>query len=102
MSSILIRDEAAQERYFLASQWQLARWRFFKHKMAVIALVILAAWGQFGTRHLLGVALLVPGQLLGYLVSGRLVRVLDRGYTRPALLIISVAAALSLLVRALI
>ena len=69
---------------------------------ASISLVILAAWGQFGTRHLLGVALLVPGQLLGYLVSGRLVRVLDRGYTRPALLIISVAAALSLLVRALI
>ena len=44
MNSILIRDEAAQERYFLASQWQLARWRFFKHKMAVIALVILAAY----------------------------------------------------------
>ena len=60
---------------------------------ASISLAVLAAWGQFGTRHLLGVALLVPGQLLGYLVSGRLVRVLDRGYTRPALLIISVAAA---------
>ena len=69
---------------------------------ASISLVVLAAWGEFGTRHLLAVALLVPGQLLGYLVSGRLVRVLDRGYTRPALLIISVAAALSLLVRALI
>ena len=69
---------------------------------ASISLAVLAAWGEFGTRHLLAVALLVPGQLLGYLVSGRLVRVLDRGYTRPALLIISVAAAVSLLVRALI
>ena len=44
MSSILLLDEAKQERYFLASQWQLARWRFFKHKMAVIALVILAVY----------------------------------------------------------
>ena len=69
---------------------------------ASISLAVLAAWGEFGTRHLLAVALLVPGQLIGYLVSGRLVRVFDRGYTRPALLIISVAAAVSLLVRALI
>ncbi len=69
---------------------------------ASLSLVVLAAWGEFGTRDLLAVALLVPGQLLGYLVSGRLVRVLDRGYTRPALLVISVAAALSLLVRALV
>ncbi len=44
MSSILLLDTAEQERYFLASQWQLARWRFFKHKMAVIALVILGVY----------------------------------------------------------
>lgn len=29
------------EKLFLASQWQLIRWRFFKHKAAVISLVIL-------------------------------------------------------------
>lgn len=69
---------------------------------ASLSLALLAAWGQFGTRHLLGVAILVPGQLVGYLLSGRLVRVLDRGYSRPVLLVISVAAALSLLVRALV
>lgn len=67
---------------------------------ASLSLVFLAAWGEFGTTHLLAVAVLVPGQLFGYLVSGRLVRYLDRGYTRPALLLISVAAALSLLIRA--
>ena len=69
---------------------------------ASLSLVFLAAWGRFGTTHLLAVAVLVPGQLLGYLVSGRLVRLLDRGYTRPALLVISVAAALSLLIRAFV
>ncbi len=69
---------------------------------ASVSLVLLAAWGQFGTRHLLAVAILVPGQLLGFLLSGRLVPLLERGYTRPALLVISVASALSVLLRALI
>lgn len=69
---------------------------------ASVSLALLAAWGQFGTRHLLGVAMLVPGQLLGYVLSGPLARVLDRGRTRPALLVISIAAALSLLIRNLI
>ena len=69
---------------------------------ASLSLVFLAAWGEFGTTHLLAVAVLVPGQVFGYLVSGRLVRFLDRGYTRPALLVISVAAALSLLIRAFV
>lgn len=69
---------------------------------ASLSLVFLAAWGEFGTTHLLAVAVLVPGQLVGYLLSGRLVHLLDRGYTRPALLAISVAAALSLLIRALL
>ena len=69
---------------------------------ASISLVFLGAWGQFGATHLLAIAVLVPGQLFGYLVSGRLVRFLDRGYTRPALLVISVAAALSLLIRAFV
>jgi hypothetical protein len=68
---------------------------------ASVSLAFLGVWGKFGADHLLAVAVLVPGQLLGYLVSGRLVRVLDRGYTRPALLVISAAAALSLLIRAL-
>ncbi|MCY3661207.1 MAG: sulfite exporter TauE/SafE family protein [bacterium] len=69
---------------------------------ASFSLVLLAAWGQFGARHLVAVGILVPGQLLGYVLSGRLVPVLERGYTRPALLVISVAAALSVLIRALI
>lgn len=67
-----------------------------------VSLALLAAWGEFGTRHLLAVAVLVPGQLLGYVVSGRLARVLDRGYSRPVLLTVSAAAALSLLIRAFV
>jgi len=69
---------------------------------ASFSLGLLAAWAPFGTRHPVAVGILVPGQLLGSVLSGRLVPVLERGYTRPALLVISVAAALSVLVRALI
>ncbi len=69
---------------------------------ASVSLALLAAWGQFGTRHLLAVAILVPGQIVGYAVSGRLARVLDRGYSRPVLLTVSAVAAISLLVRAFV
>ena len=30
------------EKLYVASQWQLIRWKFLKHKLAVAALVILA------------------------------------------------------------
>ena len=30
------------EKLYIASQWQLIRWKFFKHKLAVVALVVLA------------------------------------------------------------
>ena len=69
---------------------------------ASISLCFLAVAGEFGIRHLISVALLVPGQLVGFFLSGPLAKVLDRGYARPALLTISVAAAVSLLIKALV
>ena len=33
--------QSREERYVVASQWQLIAWRFFRHKLAVVALVIL-------------------------------------------------------------
>ena len=30
------------EKLYIASQWQLIRWKFFKHKLAVVALMVLA------------------------------------------------------------
>ena len=32
---------ADQERLFVASQWQLIRWKFFRHKLAIGALAVL-------------------------------------------------------------
>ena len=36
------RDETANERYYLASQWQLIRRKFARHKLAKAGLVVLA------------------------------------------------------------
>ena len=33
-----------EDKYFIASQWQLIRWRFLKHKLAVISLIILGVF----------------------------------------------------------
>ena len=40
---IAARSADANERYFVASQWQLVWWKFRKHKMALVAGVVLAA-----------------------------------------------------------
>ncbi len=32
----------AQERIYLASQWQLMRWKFVRHRMAVVSVILLA------------------------------------------------------------
>jgi len=36
------KDRKEEEKLFVASQWQLIRWKFFRHKLAIGALVILA------------------------------------------------------------
>ena len=33
---------SSAEKLYVASQWQLIRWKFLKHKLAVVALVVLA------------------------------------------------------------
>ena len=36
------RERSAEEKIYTASQWQLMRWRFAKHKIAVASVVVLA------------------------------------------------------------
>ncbi len=35
------KEKAEKEKLYVASQWQLIRWRFFKHKLAMSALAVL-------------------------------------------------------------
>jgi uncharacterized membrane protein YfcA len=65
----------------------------------VISLVGLVYAGKFGPTELRLTPVLLPGALVGYLLSGRLARVLDRGWMRPAILATSVAAGCLVVVK---
>ena len=65
-------------------------------------LVALFLVGRFGETELRLALVLLPGTLLGFAASRHLARVLDRGYTRPAVLIVSAVAAVSVIARELL
>lgn len=66
---------------------------------ALTTLAMLFVAGQLPmTAFVLG-ALLMPGFLAGYLLSPRIAEFLDRGYTRAAILAISMVSALVLVIR---
>jgi uncharacterized membrane protein YfcA len=60
---------------------------------AVLSLVILAVFGQFGAQDLRTSAALLPGVLVGFVLSGPLRRYVDRGSARPVVLGLSGLAA---------
>jgi uncharacterized membrane protein YfcA len=63
---------------------------------SVISIAALFLVGRFGEREVSSALALLPGTLVGFAVSGPLARLLDRGFTRVAVL--SVAAATGALV----
>jgi uncharacterized protein len=68
----------------------------------LITIAVLVVAGEFAGGDLaMGIALL-PATVVGYLVSGRFRTVLDRGWTRPALLALSAVSATVLLLRSLL
>ncbi|RIK44276.1 MAG: peptide ABC transporter permease [Chloroflexi bacterium] len=52
------RGDAADERYYYASQWQLIRWRFMRHRLALVSLILLiilyllATFAEFVTPYI--------------------------------------------------
>ncbi len=67
--------------------------------MAVIALAII---GRFGLKELILSVLLFPAVLVGFVFSGRISRYLDLGYTRIAVLAISVISAVVVILKAIL
>jgi hypothetical protein len=61
--------------------------------------VALATFGEMDLTDVGRGLALIPGTAIGLLLSGRVARYLDRGYTRPAVLILSAIAAVAALVR---
>ena len=68
---------------------------------SLMILVVLALFGRFGSTEAGAGILLMPGFLAGYWIANRLRHRLDKGATRPAVLMVSAAASIALLIRSL-
>ena len=60
---------------------------------STMSLVGLAFVGRFGGEELLAMAVLLPGMGAGFVLSALTAPVLDRGYVRLAVLVLSAASA---------
>lgn len=66
---------------------------------ASVSLIALAVIGRFGMPELWLALTLLPAILIGFWISGRTARILDRGYTRTVVLAMSSAAAVAVILR---
>lgn len=67
-----------------------------------LSLIALHFVGRFGTVELLAAVTLLPGVLAGWWLSRHTARWLDRGYTRPAVLVVSAAISVLVILRRLL
>jgi uncharacterized membrane protein YfcA len=68
----------------------------------VMSLVGLYLVHRFGRHEVLLTGMLLPGTALGYLMARRVAPVLDRGYTRLAVLVVSAATAAAVVLKELL
>ena len=68
----------------------------------LLSLVMLAIFGKFDRDDLINGVLLMPGAVVGYFLSGRLLAHVDRGHIRIAVLSLSALSALIALTRTLL
>ena len=69
---------------------------------SIVMLIFLHFAGRFGVSELISGVSLIPGFLLGYLLSPVLVKKIDKGLARPAVLIVSTVSAGFLIVQSVI
>jgi uncharacterized membrane protein YfcA len=69
---------------------------------SLLSLGGLAVGGEVGTDALVSAGLLLPFMVAGFAVSSPARRLLDRGWTRPAVLAVAIAGALGLLAQAVL
>jgi uncharacterized membrane protein YfcA len=65
----------------------------------MLSLVALAIIGRFGLREIQLTTVLLPGVFLGYFLSNRSMKILDRGFIRPAVLITSAISGIVVILR---
>ena len=93
MALVYQREQAAKLRSTLAGYFVVG---------ASLALLALAVSGEIGERQLVDGFILLPGLLVGLTLSRLLAPYLDRGWTRVAVLALSAATAMALLIGAVI
>lgn len=69
---------------------------------SVLSLLVLALFGKLGGHELAESALLAPFMVAGFACSGPAARVLDRGRTREAVLLVSTVSAIALIANQLL
>ena len=65
----------------------------------IMAEIALVAVGRIGFHELQIALCLVPGVVLGYMLSIKTIRLFDRNYTRPAVFTLSILSAVTLILR---
>ena len=65
----------------------------------ILALISLIVIDRFGYREFIVALWMTPGILLGFYISSRTKKYLDRGYIRTAVLMVSALAAIVLIIR---
>ncbi len=66
---------------------------------ATMSLIAVVAVGHFDRQQLTWAAALLPGVVVGFSLSARTAKVLDKGYTRPAVLATSAVGAVAVILR---
>jgi len=64
-----------------------------------ISIISLIYIGYFGIPELQMAIILIPGILLGYVISNRTAKILDKGYIRPMVLIVASLSGIIILIR---
>jgi hypothetical protein len=65
----------------------------------MVSMAALAVVGQFGLTELLAALTLLPAVLVGLVLSTRVHALLDRGYTRAGVLVVSAASSIAAILR---
>lgn len=68
---------------------------------AMMMVLLLYLHQQFGKQDIIQGLMLMPGFVLGFLLGSPVAKWLDRGYTRPAVLIIATASAVYLILKSI-
>jgi len=69
---------------------------------SAVSLIALRAVGRFQAYEMRSAVALVPGVLLGFIISTRLTPFLDRHHSRPAVLLVAAAGGVAVLLRQLL